>query len=125
MLGDSIATACFSTDSIEKAREFYEGTLGIDVTQMDSGSLVLNLAGNTHVLVYLKDDHVASNYTTLILNVPDVRAAVAELKAAGVEIAALPGTDADGVSTDEGMPPTAWFTDPAGNWIAVGTMPEM
>lgn len=125
MLGDSTAMACFSTDSVEKAREFYGDTLGIAISHMDSGSLVLDLANDSHVLIYEKDDHAASNYTTLVLQVDDLRATVAALKERGIEFADLPYTDADGIAVEEGMPPTAWFTDPAGNWIAIGEMPPM
>lgn len=124
MLGDSIAMACYSTDSLEKARHFYGDTLGIAISHMDSGSLVLDLANDSHVLIYEKEDHAPSNYTTLVLTVDDVRATVAGLKACGVEIANLPYTDEDGVAVDESMPPSAWFTDPAGNWIAISEMPE-
>ncbi len=124
MLDNSTAVACFSTDSVETAREFYGTTLGIPLDQRaQTGTLVLSLGGGSHVFIYEKEDHVPAVYTTLILNVGDVRAAVRDLAAKGVEMARLPGTDEDGISTDEGMPPTAWFTDPAGNWIAVGEMP--
>ncbi|MDN4477251.1 VOC family protein [Demequina sp. SYSU T00039] len=120
---DATAVACFSTDSVADAKEFYAGTLGIDVSELATGTLVLNLAGGSHVFIYEKEDHAASNYTTLILAVADVRATVRDLASKGVQMAPLPGTDDEGVAQDEDMPPTAWFTDPAGNWVAIGEMP--
>lgn len=120
---EATAVACYSTDSVARAKDFYGGTLGLDTAEMAAGTLVLNLAGGTRVFIYEKEDHAASNYTTLILAVADVRATVRDLAAKGVEMARLDGTDDDGVAQDENMPPTAWFTDPAGNWVAIGEMP--
>lgn len=123
MLGDSTAIACFSTPSIEKAREFYCDKLGIASSYSDAGSLVLALAEGTHVLIYEKEDHAPANYTTLVLSVEDVSATVAKLKELGIEFADLEYTDEDGIARDADMPPTAWFADPFGNWIAVGEVP--
>lgn len=124
MLGDSTAMACFSTNDIEKAKEFYGGTLGIAVSMEEDDSLVLDFAGDTHVLVYLKEDHVPASHTVLLLSVADVEAEAADLKARGITLADLPYTDADGIARDESMPPTAWFQDPAGNWMVVGQLPS-
>ena len=80
--------------------------------------------GDTHVLVYLKEDHVPASHTVLLLSVADVEAEAADLKARGITLADLPYTDEDGIARDESMPPTAWFQDPAGNWVAVGQLPS-
>ncbi|WP_062522834.1 VOC family protein [Demequina silvatica] len=123
MLKDNVATACFSTDSIAKTKEFYVDTLGIPIFMEQEDTVVLQFADGTRVLIYLKEDHVPAAHTVLVLSGKDVAAEVAELKAKGITFADLPYTDADGIAREENMPPTAWFQDPAGNWIAVGEMP--
>ena len=53
MLRDAKAFSGFSVDDLEKAKEFYGGTLGLEVSE-DHGLLNLLLAGGTTVLVYPK-----------------------------------------------------------------------
>ncbi len=123
MLKDSTAMACFSTDSKDRAKDFYAGTLGIPIFMESDDSFVLQFANGTVALVYEKEDHVPAAHTVLVLSGPDVVAEVADLRSRGVTIADLPFTDPDGIARTEDMPPSAWFQDPAGNWIAVGEMP--
>jgi hypothetical protein len=85
--------------------------------------LFLHLGSGAQVLVYPKGPaHTPATYTVLNLPVPDVTAAVAELRGRGVEFQRYEGTD---VQTDEdgvfrgGGPLIAWFTDPAGNVLSV------
>ncbi|WP_062460650.1 VOC family protein [Demequina soli] len=123
MLKDSTATACFSTDSKARAKEFYVDTLDIPLFMETDDTIVLQFADGTRALIYEKEDHVPAAHTVLVLSGKDVEDEVGQLKARGIEIADLDFTDPDGIARDDAMPPTAWFQDPAGNWIAVGEMP--
>jgi catechol-2,3-dioxygenase len=51
MLKDSKAFSGFSAGDIAKEKEFYEKTLGLDVSESD-GLLTLRLAGGNNVLIY-------------------------------------------------------------------------
>lgn len=121
MLHESVAFSGFSVDDLDKAREFYRGTLGLVVLE-ENGILWLELAGGHRVLVYPKDDHVPATFTILNFPVEDVEATVDDLTALGVRFERYEGTP---LETDEkgvfrgGGPLIAWFTDPAGNVLSV------
>jgi len=123
-LADSRAFSGFSVDDLDRARTFYEQVLGLRTEPASDampGLLRLHLAGGTDVLVYAKGEgHTPATYTVLNFPVPDVDAAVDELRARGVEFLHYdaPPTDEKGVMR-EGGPLIAWFTDPAGNVFSV------
>ncbi|AIY00382.1 putative glyoxalase [Arthrobacter sp. PAMC 25486] len=122
MFGNSKAFAGFSVDTTAAVRDFYAGTLGLEVTE-DHGNLRLHLPGGGSVLVYPKGPaHEAASFTVLNFPVPDVEGAVDALAAAGVVLEHYNGTpmetDAKGVFR-QGGPLIAWFKDPAGNVLSV------
>jgi catechol 2,3-dioxygenase-like lactoylglutathione lyase family enzyme len=121
MLRDSKAFSGFSADDIEKAKEFYGGTLGLKVSE-SNGLLTLHLAGGNNVLIYPKPNHTPATFTVLNFPVDDVDRAVDELTKRGMrfEIYDLPEikTDEKGIMRGNG-PTIAWFKDPAGNILSV------
>jgi catechol 2,3-dioxygenase-like lactoylglutathione lyase family enzyme len=122
VLTDSAAFSGFSVDDLDRARDFYEGVLGLGTSEeaMD-GIMQLHTGGGRNVLVYAKGaDHTPATYTVLNFPVPDVDRAVAELTGRGVQFLHYdsPATDATGVMR-AGGPLIAWFTDPAGNVLSV------
>jgi catechol 2,3-dioxygenase-like lactoylglutathione lyase family enzyme len=125
MLDPKKAYSGFAVDDVGKAKEFYEGTLGLTVSFVDRGQqlLQLEIGGGQPVLVYTKPDHAPAAYTILNFPVDDVDATVDDLTAKGVEFERYDGFDQDekGIMRGgEGRGPTiAWFTDPAGNVLAV------
>jgi predicted enzyme related to lactoylglutathione lyase len=118
MLNMKGAFSGFSTNDIPAAKRFYGETLGLDVTE-ENGMLTLKIGPQT-VLVYPKDDHQPATYTVLNFEVDDVDAAVDSLTASGVSMERYEGQPQDerGIMREWG-PPIAWFTDPAGNVLAV------
>jgi len=120
VLKDRPAFSGFSTDDIPKAKEFYERTLGLDVTE-ENGMLTLKFPGGHTVLIYPKDDHESATFTVLNIQVDDIDAAVDKLIAAGVPLEHYgeeAGQDERGIAREYG-PPIAWFKDPAGNILSV------
>ena len=121
MLKASKAFSGFSAGDIPKAQEFYEKTLGLDVSE-SHGLLTLRLAGGHNVLIYPKANHVPATFTVLNFPVKDVDLTVDELTKRGVhfETYDLPNlkTDKKGVMRGNG-PTIAWFKDPAGNILSV------
>ena len=121
MLKDTHAFSGFSTDDIPRAKEFYQGTLGLDVTE-ENEMLTLKFPSGQSVLIYPKGDaHQPATFTVLNFPVDDIDTTVDELVAAGVTFERY-GEDASqderGVSRGYG-PPIAWFKDPAGNILSV------
>src|SRR3954454_16974921 len=121
MFKDSTAFSSFAADDIAKAREFYEGTLGLETSVEEMGFLTLRLAGGQAVMVYPKPDFAPATYTVLSFAVGDLEAAVDELRARGVELERYDGFERAerGTPRGPGGPPIAWFRDPAGNILAV------
>jgi catechol 2,3-dioxygenase-like lactoylglutathione lyase family enzyme len=121
MLADSKAFSGFAVGDIEKAKEFYRRTLGLNVSE-SHGLLTLHLAGGNNVLIYPKPNHVPATFTVLNFPVDDVDLAVDELTKRGVrfEIYDLPDLKTDKKGIMQGNGPTiAWFKDPAGNILSV------
>jgi catechol 2,3-dioxygenase-like lactoylglutathione lyase family enzyme len=119
MFANTKAFSGFAVDDVPKAREFYEGTLGLKTTE-ENGLLTLHLAGDRPTIVYPKPAHTPADYTILNFPVDDIEAAVDGLAARGVMFERY-----DGLGQDEraiargGGPYIAWFKDPAGNILSV------
>jgi catechol 2,3-dioxygenase-like lactoylglutathione lyase family enzyme len=120
MFANTKAFSGFAVPDLQQARAFYEGTLGLRVSE-ENGLLTLHLTGGRDTLVYLKSDHTPATYTILNFPVPDIDEAVGELAARGVNFERYEGFGQDerGISRGEDGPPIAWFKDPAGNILAV------
>jgi predicted enzyme related to lactoylglutathione lyase len=122
MLGESKATSGFAVRDMGRAREFYEGTLGLRVEVLDEqhGVAVLHLTGGYDVLMYLSADMTPPSYTILNFEVDDIDAAVGKLGERGIQLQRYEGFDHDekGIVRGPG-PQIAWFEDPSGNVISV------
>jgi predicted enzyme related to lactoylglutathione lyase len=120
MLRGSKAFSGFSADNIQKAKQFYGETLGLEVTE-SHGLLNLHLAGGARVLIYPKPNHTPATFTILNFPVDDIEKAVDQLTKSGVSFERYEGdlkTDDKGIFRGEG-PLIAWFKDPAGNILSV------
>ena len=120
MFRDAKAFSGFSVDDLGRAKAFYGDTLGLEVGE-EHGLLFLKLGSGASVLVYPKENHEPATFTILNFPVPDIEAAVRELRAAGLELEHYEGelqTDEQGIFRGEG-PLIAWFRDPAGNVLSV------
>jgi len=121
MLGDKKATSGFAVKDLDAAREFYEGTLGVEIEVLteEHGVTALKLAGGD-VLMYLSPTMTPPSYTILNFEVDDVDAVVDGLVERGVSFERYDDFDHDekGIVRGPG-PQIAWFEDPSGNVIAV------
>jgi RNA polymerase sigma-70 factor (ECF subfamily) len=123
VLTDSPAFSGFAVDDMDRARTFYEQTLGLrlSVVEGERGSMLrLHLGSGADVVVYGKPGHVPAEFTVLNFPVPDIAAAVDELTSRGVAFQRYEGMTFDerGIMTGGG-PRIAWFNDPAGNVFSV------
>jgi catechol 2,3-dioxygenase-like lactoylglutathione lyase family enzyme len=119
VLANTKAFSGFAVDDVQKAREFYGDTLGLETSE-EHGLLTLHLAGDRDTLIYPKPDHTPATYTILNFPVDDIESAVDELAARGVRFERYDGFEQDEKAIFRGGGPyIAWFKDPAGNVLAV------
>ena len=121
MLGNSKASGSFSVNDLEKAKQFYQDTLGLMVTE-DHGMMHLNINGGNPVTIYPKQDHEPASFTVLNFPVSNVEKTVDDLSSRGVKFEQYPslGTNEKGIVDNPKMgPKIAWFKDPAGNILSV------
>src|SRR5579864_3516348 len=83
MFHNTKAFSGFSVDDIQKAKAFYGGLLGLDVSETN-GLLHLHLPGGNQILVYPKPNHTPATFTILNFPVPNVEQAVDALTRLGV-----------------------------------------
>jgi catechol 2,3-dioxygenase-like lactoylglutathione lyase family enzyme len=122
MLNGATAFSGYSTNDVAAATTFYRDTLGLDATQTDEGGLSLRFPGGQRVFLYPKENHQPATFTVLNIEVADIDAAVDRLTTAGVRFEHYGdefGQDERGIARGDQGPPIAWFTDPAGNIIAI------
>ncbi len=103
------------------SRAFYHDTLGLDVMADDADRIVLRCGGGTQLVVTLSTTGTSDPQTQMAWRVPDIRAAIDDLRARGVRIEEYVEPDpvtVDGVA-DMGHSWAAWFIDPGGNVLAV------
>jgi predicted enzyme related to lactoylglutathione lyase len=124
MFKNTKAFSGFSVNDIQKAKEFYGQTLGLEVSEVPEMEdlLTLHLAGGSNILVYSKPNHTPATFTILNFPVANIEQAVDELTRRGVRFEIYNEGD---LKTDEkgifrgGGPLIAWFKDPAGNILSV------
>ena len=121
MLANTKAFSGFAVPDLKAAKDFYEETLGLRVSEQGDELLTLHLAGDRDTMIYQKPDFTPATYTILNFPVDDVEAAVDELSARGVQFERYEGFEQDekGIARMPEGPPIAWFTDPAGNILSV------
>jgi catechol 2,3-dioxygenase-like lactoylglutathione lyase family enzyme len=110
-----------STD-LDASRTFYHDTLGLPILREDPGDrIVFGSGGGTQLAVTLSTVGTSDSQTQVAWRVPDIRAAIADLRRRGVRIEEYTAPDPvtiDGVA-DMGHSWAAWFVDPSRNVLAV------
>ena len=118
MLGDVIAFV--PTTDPARAREFYAGTLGLELVDESSFALVFRVNG-TMLRVTTVPSFEPHPFTVLGWEVADVAATIRTLSERGVTFARYDSVEQDelGVWTAPGGGRIAWFKDPDGNTLSV------
>lgn len=123
MLQNSKAFSSFSVDDVQKAKEFYKETLGLEVKDNPMGLIEVVVSGSSNILLYPKPNHVPATFTVLNFPVEDIDQAADALIAKGVKFEIYNQesikTDQKGISRGNGGPNIAWFRDPAGNILSI------
>ena len=121
MLSDHPVFPILLSLDLAASEAFYHGTLGLDVLRVDPDRIVFRCGDGTQLVVTESTVGTADTQTQLAWRVPDIRAALADLRARGVRIEEYAAPDpvtVDGVA-DMGHSWAAWFIDPSGNVLAV------
>jgi len=107
---------------LDASRTFYHDVLGLEIAREDEGDrIVFRTGGGTQLAVTRSSIGTADSQTQMAWRVPDIHAAVAELRARGVRIEEYVAPDpvtVDGIA-DMGHSWAAWFIDPSRNCLAV------
>jgi catechol 2,3-dioxygenase-like lactoylglutathione lyase family enzyme len=120
MLESARAVAFVPATDLDRARDFYEGILGLQVQEVSSFACVFRVAGAT-LRVTLVGELSPQPFTVLGWEVTAIHERIAGLAARGVEFARYEGMgqDPSGVWTTPGGDQVAWFRDPDGNVLSL------
>ena len=122
VLNDQPVFPILLSRDLDAARGFYRDLLGLEIAREDPDDrIVFRCGGGTQIVVTLSTVGTKDSQTQLAWRVPDIQAAVAELRAQGVRIEEYEAPDpvtTDGVA-DMGHSWAAWFIDPSGNALSV------
>jgi catechol 2,3-dioxygenase-like lactoylglutathione lyase family enzyme len=123
MLGTADIVAFVPTKNPDKARQFYEKTLGLKFIADDKFALVFE---SKRVMIRVVDisgfrDYKPPQFTVLGWDVDDIGKTVGGLQERGVKFERYPGLEQDalGVWTAPGNAKVAWFKDPDGNTLSL------
>ncbi|GAA2201987.1 VOC family protein [Sinomonas flava] len=117
------ATTILTVADEARAKDFYEGALGLPIRGKDpTGMMVLGLDGSASLGLMVDPNAVHSGHTALTFEVDDIEGAMAELEGRGVhfEDYDLPDlkTDEHHIFSTEGER-ASWFADPDGNILCL------
>ena len=120
MLKDAPIRAYIPANDVKRAREFYEGLIGLVPKEEYAGGVTYQ-CGGSEVFLYPTRNAGTSKASQAFWQVADVEAEVRTLKARGVKFEEydFPGFKmVDSIMTAGGAK-TAWFKDTEGNILAI------
>jgi catechol 2,3-dioxygenase-like lactoylglutathione lyase family enzyme len=121
MLGDHLVFPILLSTDMAASRSFYHDTLGLEILREDEERLIVR-CGPSRIVVTSSTVGTKDSQTQLAWLVPDLHAALDDLRARGVPIeqyvAPDPATDEDGIA-DMGYAWAAWIIDPSGNCLGL------
>ncbi len=121
MLGDHPVFPILLSTDLAASRSFFHGTLGLEILREDPDRIVFRCGGGTQLAVTESTTGTSDTQTQMAWRVPDLAAALADLRARGVRIEEYEAPDpvtVDGIA-DMGHSWAAWFVDPSRNVLAL------
>ena len=121
MLGKADATPMIAVKDLDRARKFYQDTLGLETKEAMAGEVLEVKSGGTTIDVYRSEFAGTNKATALTFQVDDIDSEVRDLRGKGImfEHYDMEGLDQRGdIYVGEGMK-TAWFKDPDGNILSL------
>jgi catechol 2,3-dioxygenase-like lactoylglutathione lyase family enzyme len=121
MLGNSMVVTTIAVKDLAAAKDFYGGTLGLKQTDENPGGVIYT-CGSGKLFVYQSQAAGTNQATYAAWEVGNVEAAVEEPKGVKFEQYDLPNTTREGDIHVMANEKAAWFKDPDGNILSVGSM---
>jgi catechol 2,3-dioxygenase-like lactoylglutathione lyase family enzyme len=121
MLSDHPVFPILLATDLDASRTFYRDTLGLEILREDPDRIVFRCGGGTQLVITESTVGTSDTQTQMAWRVPDMAAALADLRARGVRIEEYEAPDpvtTDGIA-DMGHSWAAWFIDPSRNVLAV------
>lgn len=122
MFGDYPVFSILLSTDLDASRSFYRDTLGLEILREDRNDrIVFRCGGGTQFAVTKSTVGTLDSQTQIAWRVPDIHAAVGDLRSRGVRIEEYRAPDpitVNGVA-DMGHSWAAWFIDPSRNVLAV------
>jgi catechol 2,3-dioxygenase-like lactoylglutathione lyase family enzyme len=121
VLGDHPVYPILLSTDMAASRAFYHDRLSLEILSEDEERIVLRCGDGTRLLISRSTTGTRDTQTQVAWRVPDIRAAVADLRGRGVTIEEYAAPDpptVDGVA-DMGHSWAAWFIDPSRNVLSV------
>jgi catechol 2,3-dioxygenase-like lactoylglutathione lyase family enzyme len=118
MLDSSPVVAVVAVADLDRGKEFYGGTLGLQEADFsDPGGVLYACGAGTQLLVYQSDFAGTNQATTAAWQVEDLEAELSTLRSNGItfEQYDMPGVEREGDIHAIGGIRAAWFKDPDGN----------
>jgi catechol 2,3-dioxygenase-like lactoylglutathione lyase family enzyme len=121
MLENKDAVATLAVTDLNRAKKFYEGTLGLKPVASEDDEVIIFQSGKSKINVYRSQYAGTNQATALTWAVDDVEGTVRELKSKGVKFEHydMPGMTLKGDIHVAGDMKVAWFKDPDGNILNV------
>lgn len=122
MIGSSMVFATVAVSDIEKAKEFYGQKLGLKQTDENPGGITYE-SGGGKLFVYQSGTAGSGQATCAAWDVTNIEEEVDALKAKGIEFEQydFPGGTREGDVHIMGTMKAAWFKDPDGNILSLGS----
>ena len=121
MLSDYPAFPILLSRDLDATRTFYRDVLGLEILREDPEDRIVFRTGGGQLVVTKSTVGTSDRQTQMAWRVPDIHAALADLRARGVGIEEYVAPDpvtTDGIA-DMGHSWAAWFIDPSQNVLAV------
>ncbi len=122
MLGDKKVFATIAVNDINNAKNFYGETLGLRQVDENPGGVGYE-SGGGRLFVYQSPTAGKGEATCAAWNVDNIEEEVEDLKSKGItfEHYDLPGGTREGDIHSYGSMKAAWFKDPDGNILSLGS----
>ena len=121
MLADFPAIPILLSTDMAASKHFYQDTLGLPLLDESDERMVFKCGGDTRLIISRSTVGTSDTQTQMVWRVPDIHAALDDLRARGVRIEEYSEPDpvtTDGIA-DMGHSWAAWFIDPSGNVVSV------